>query len=235
MHQTFDSDLVLPKSDCRLFCVPGHRIAVLRRYSNRQIKIGTMYIRGYAIAVAMCFLATSAGAQLARVFNASFEGEPRDATIPRGWHICEEGTTPDILPGPWGVYLEPADGETYVGLITRENGTWESIGQRITEKLEEGGCYHLSLELARSDTYMGYNNPIKLRIWGGDRKCRRTQLIGETERIEHTDWRRYSFNFSPDEDLRYLILEAFHVEGTFSYSGNILVDDISTVKPCGKS
>lgn len=188
-----------------------------------------------ASATMLCLVASPASAQLARVFNASFEGEPRDATVPRGWHICEEGTTPDILPGPWGVYLEPADGETYVGLITRENGTWESIGQRITEKLEEGDCYSISLMLARSETYMGYNNAIKLRIWGGDRKCRRTQLIAQTGLIEHTEWRRYAFSFTPEKNLRYLIIEAFHQEGEFSYSGNILVDDLSTVKPCGKS
>ena len=62
--------------------------------------------------------------------NASFEGEPQDATVPTGWFACELGTTPDILPGFWGVYSESSEGETYLGLITREDGTFESIGQR---------------------------------------------------------------------------------------------------------
>ena len=42
--------------------------------------------------------------------NPSFEGEPKDATTPIGWLECEKGTTPDILPGFWGVYLQPYDG-----------------------------------------------------------------------------------------------------------------------------
>ncbi|MCB0682774.1 MAG: hypothetical protein KDC32_18010, partial [Saprospiraceae bacterium] len=43
--------------------------------------------------------------------NPSFEGdEPQDATVPAGWFPCKEGTTPDILPGVWGVHTEPAEG-----------------------------------------------------------------------------------------------------------------------------
>ena len=43
---------------------------------------------------------------------------------------CEDFTTPDILPGFWGEYNEANHGETYVGMITRANGTYESIGKR---------------------------------------------------------------------------------------------------------
>ena len=48
--------------------------------------------------------------------NASFEDEPQDATMPQGWRGWKKGTTPDILPGSWGVYLEPYDGDSYVDL-----------------------------------------------------------------------------------------------------------------------
>ena len=64
-----------------------------------------------------------AGAQHITILNSSFEGEPADATVPQGWMACQEGTTPDILPGYWGVYTYPANGDTYLGLITRGNGT----------------------------------------------------------------------------------------------------------------
>ena len=102
--------------------------------------------------------------------NASFEGEPQDATVPVGWFPCARGTTPDILPGPWGVTTESSDGDTYVGLITREDGTWESIGQRLKSPVKPRECYTFTLDLAHSDTYSGYNNPLKLRIWGGETK-----------------------------------------------------------------
>ena len=193
-------------------------------------------MRNWVITVVFTALTVVIGsAQLPRVFNASFEGEPRDATIPRGWHKCEDGTTPDILPGPWGVYLEPMDGSSYVGLITRDNGTFESIGQKISAKLEKGNCYFLSLYLARSDTYMGYDRAVKLRIWGGSSKCSRDMLIAETELIEHTEWRKYTFDFTPDRNLRYLIIEAFYSEEPFEHAGNILIDGLSDIQPCGKT
>lgn len=173
--------------------------------------------------------------QPSRMLNASFEGEPRDATIPRGWFTCREGTTPDILPGPWGVYTEASHGETYVGLITRENGSWEAIGQRLTEKLEENKCYEMSLEIARSDTYADYNDPIKLRIWIGGRKCDRSQMILETDFIRNTDWEKLEFQFVPEDDMQYILIEAFYKEGPFSKKGNILLDNVSAILICARS
>jgi hypothetical protein len=178
--------------------------------------------------------ATAVG-QPARLLNPSFEGEPRDATIPRGWYQCEKGTTPDILPGPWGVYLEAEAGETYLGLITRENGSWESIGQRLSKPLEKDECYYFTLSLAHSDAYMGYDQPIMLRIWGGKSKCARTQLLGESERIGSTEWKTYSFDFTAEEKMKYIIIEAYHSDAEFSYRGNILVDNISAIRKCGRT
>ncbi|MBK7335108.1 MAG: carbohydrate binding domain-containing protein [Saprospirales bacterium] len=168
------------------------------------------------------------------LINPSFEGdEPQDATVPAGWHACKEGTTPDILPGVWGVYQEASEGETYVGLITRSDGTWESIGQRLSTPLKAKECYSFSLDLCRAITYAGYNNPIKLRIWGGSEKCVKTQLLAESKFISHTDWETYTYQFVPKGTLHYIILEAFYTEGnTFSHQGNIMIDHIRPIKVC---
>jgi len=178
---------------------------------------------------------TTVCAQPPRLLNPSFEGEPRDATIPRGWYDCEKGTTPDILPGPWGVYLEAEAGETYLGLITRENGSWESIGQRLSKPLEKSECYYFTVSLAHSDAYMGYDQPIKLRIWGGKNKCTRTQLLGESGLIEHNEWETYSFDFTAEEKMKYIIVEAYHSDAEYSHRGNILVDNISPILKCGRT
>ena len=167
--------------------------------------------------------------------NNSFEGEPQDATVPHGWFPCEEGTTPDILPGPWGVYLEPYEGDTYVGLITRDNGTWESIGQRLKDKLEKDQCYKFSLSLAHSASYSGYNGVIKLRIWGGKDKCDKMQVIAESEFIDHLDWKKYHFQFKPEKPIQYIIVEAFYSEKRFSFRGNILLDFITPIVFCNRT
>jgi len=182
------------------------------------------------------FLATMQGmSQNIELSNSSFEGEPRDATVPQGWMACKEGTTPDILPGYWGVYNEPSDGDTYVGLITRSNNTWEVIGQRLPATLEKGTCYSWSLDLAHSDTYSGYNGPLKVRIWISKSKCGRDQLIYESPLIEHLDWQTYHFKFKPASDCRYIMIEAFHSESDFSYEGNILIDRLRSIKGCSKA
>ncbi len=166
--------------------------------------------------------------------NPSFEDTPSDATTPMGWLECEEFTTPDILPGYWGVYTEPSEGETYVGMITRENGTFESIGQRLSATLRQDECYSFTLDLAHSLGYTGYNKPIKLRIWVGRSRCETQQMIFESPLIDEIEWKNYEVEFRPETDVRYILLEAFHQEGRFSHKANILIDNISTIESCNR-
>lgn len=166
--------------------------------------------------------------------NASFEGTPQDAMVPVGWFPCERGTTPDILPGPWGVYQEASEGETFVGLITREDGSFESIGQRLKSTLSIDKCYEFTLDLAHSNTYNGYTGAIKLRIWGGTVKCEKRQVLLESKFIEHADWETYKVEFRPEMPINYILIEAYYKDGRFSHKGNILIDNISAIKKCAR-
>jgi Carbohydrate binding domain len=178
----------------------------------------------------------SAGVAQIVLDNSSFEGEPQDATTPMGWQPCEAGTTPDILPGFWGVKEEPYEGNSYLGLITRENGTWESIGQRTSSTILKDGCYQFTLMLAHSKDYAMYNKPIKLRIWGGVTACAKHQLLGESNFINHTNWKKYEFKFRAETDINYIIFEAHYMDGIyFFYKGNILIDDCSVIEQCDRA
>ena len=192
-------------------------------------------MRNILFLIVFSFGLSNAFGQIIYLNNASFEGEPQDATMPVSWFACTPETTPDILPGPWGVYTEASEGDTFVGLITRENGSWESIGQRLPEPLKKGECYAFSIDLAHSATYAGYNKPLKLRIWGGRRKCDHTQLLFESPVIENADWTTFPISFFADKTLNYISLEAFYQEGAFSYRGNILLDNISAIKRCARA
>jgi hypothetical protein len=75
-----------------------------------------MYMKSFCLRLSLnlsLLLSLSLKAQTIELFNPSFEEEAQDATTPQGWSACKEGTTPDILPGFWGVYTMPSDGETY--------------------------------------------------------------------------------------------------------------------------
>ncbi len=166
--------------------------------------------------------------------NASFEGEPMDASVPIGWFPCNDRTTPDILPGPWGVFLEASEGETFVGLITREDGSFETIGQRLKEPLRAGECYLFTLDVGHSNTYAGnrYAGPLKLRVYIGPVKASKAQLIYESDFIEEEEWTTVAIKFNPQNDAHFIRMEAFYSEGPFSYRGNILIDNISPIKRC---
>jgi hypothetical protein len=169
------------------------------------------------------------------VLNPSFEDQPSDATVPQGWFPCEEFTTPDILPGYWGVYNEPREGNTYVGLIVRENNTWESIGQKLSKPLGQGGCYIFSIDLAHSFIYAGYNQSIQLRIWLGDNICQKGQLIYESPVLDNEEWKKYTIEFQPESNYKYIILEAYHKSTNQQIKGNLLMDNMSSIKICGRA
>lgn len=173
-----------------------------------------------------------------RVFyftNGSFEGELQDAVVPIGWNGCELGTTPDLLPGAWGVYQEASDGDSYVGLITRSDGSWESIGQRLSQSLKQLECYKFTVDLSRSKTYADYNKPVRLMIWGGTGRCEKEQLLFSSGLIDHTYWKTYEVKFRVKVPINYIIFEAYFEEEGNHVRGNILMDNLSPMIMCPRA
>ena len=119
--------------------------------------------------------------------------------------------------------------------ITRENGTWESITQRLTRTINRGDCYTFTLDLAHGVTYSGYNQTLKLRIWGSTNKCTKNQLLFESPLIDHPEWRPYRVEFTAKQPVRYILIEAFYQEGSFRRKGNILIDNLSPLRWCPRA
>ncbi len=197
-------------------------------------KLKKGYIVNFLICIFSLFFFARSQAQIF-LQNPSFEDTPADATTPQGWMPCAPYTTPDIFPGYWGVYNEATEGETFVGLITREDGSFESISTRLSKNLEAGKCYSFSIDLAHSKTYAGYNGAIKLKIYVGAEKCSREQLIYETDIIKHPEWKTYLIEFFPEKDVRYIHIEASYTKKRFSHKGNMLLDNISPFINCNKA
>lgn len=184
--------------------------------------------------------------------NPSFEGVAGEGAIkgqlPKGWTDCgfPGETVPDVHPkggdGAFQVTQLPTHGNTYIGMVVRENDTWEMVSQRLNSPLEAGNCYTFSISLARSILYVSpsrldgelknYTKPIKLRIWGGNGYCAREELLDESPLISGSVWREYNFRFEPKQNYSYIVFEAFYNTPTpFPYNGNILLDNASTINP----
>jgi outer membrane protein OmpA-like peptidoglycan-associated protein len=184
--------------------------------------------------------------------NPSFEGPPADGTLdgslPVGWYDCgfPGETVPDVHPqadgGFFQVFKEAHHESSYMGMVVRENDTWEMISQRLSSALKSGKCYEFSIFLARSEIYLSpsrlnsekvnYATPAKLRIWGGAGFCNRNELLAESSLIVNTRWLEYNFRFEPKQNHTHIVFEAFYKTPTpFPYNGNILLDNASAIIP----
>ena len=188
------------------------------------------------------------------LINPSFEGKPRMGTnnyaiptpMPKGWRDCgifsfPNETPPDIHPNNfWDNTTAPYHGETYLGMVVRNNETWESVSQRLDSLLRKDVCYDFTVNLVRSRNYwspsrlepdkdFNYRTPAVLRIWGGTGYCDKTQLLGESSPVDHDTWKTYKFTIKPKTNYRYITIEAFYKTPTLEpYNGHILIDNFST-------
>lgn len=180
-----------------------------------------------------------------QLFNPSFEDYPRAARVPVGWRDCgfpRESPADTHPSGEFEVTKAPSDGNTYLGMVVRDNDTWERVAQQLSTPLQRGKCYSFSLNLCRSELYVSqsretgiranYVQPIKLVIWGGDGFCSKKEQLGESPLIANTSWQPFAFKFEPKQTHTHITLEAFYKTPVlFPYNGNILIDNASDIIP----
>jgi len=174
-----------------------------------------------------------------------FRGADQGSGI-RGWFDCgvinfPQETPPDIHPvNFWGNTKAAQHGGTYLGMVTRDNDTYESVSQKLSSKLIAGECYEFSVYLSQSKNYLSntrttgqldnYTEPAVLRIWGGFGYCDTRELLGESAPVKHSPWKRYDFKFTPSVDVSSFTIEAFYkVPVLFPYNGHVLVDNMSAI------
>ena len=180
-----------------------------------------------------------------RLINPSFEDYPRAERVPHGWRDCgfPGESAPDTHPsGAFDVIKYPSDGNTYLGMVVRDNDTWERVSQHLSSPIQSGTCYSFSLNLSRSELYVSasretgtranYVQPIKLVIWGGDGHCAKRERLAESPLVANTSWQPYVFKFEPKLSHTHITLEAFYKTPVlFPYNANILVDNASDIAP----
>lgn len=208
-------------------------------------------MRTATLAFILCLALSAALAQPAAPIalnNPSFEDKPAHSRIPYAWENCgfEDESPPDTHPsGEFGVTKKAAGGETYLGMVVRDNDSWECAGQPLPSPLLADTCYRLSFKACRSETYQSlsrafrqpanYDTPAVLRIWGGyaDKEKDGFEMLAETEPVANTDWQEYALTFRATAPFDYLYVEAYFDQGRpYPYNGNVLVDELSDIVPC---
>jgi outer membrane protein OmpA-like peptidoglycan-associated protein len=181
--------------------------------------------------------------------NPSFEDIPGSGKTPTGWYNCgwQEESPPDVQPGQFAVTKPPSHGNSYLGLVVRDNETWEGVAQRLSRSLEKDHCYEFTMDICRAELYLStsqltkqeanYITPAKLRVYGGTGYCSKAELLYETTLITNTRWLGHTFKLSPKNgNYQYIFFEAYYKTPVlFPYNGNILLDNASAIKTvvCG--
>ncbi|MEP7265992.1 MAG: OmpA family protein [Saprospiraceae bacterium] len=217
------------------------------------------FIGIYSFCFIFCSLQISAqvdgSAVTIHLINPSFEDSPKQSSPPMGWTDCgfQGESAPDVHPNNFWEVSKPAfNGKTYMGMVVRHNDTWERVSQMLEKPMLGGVCYDFSIYLSSSSTYKSMTNdrdkipglilrgdtmynfdvPAVLRIWGGNISCGRSELLAESDPIDHLDWKPYNFRLKPKTNYKYIMLEAFFKTPVlFPYNGNILLDNASDLVP----
>ena len=175
--------------------------------------------------------------------NHSFEVDETMAGVtPRGWIDLglKSETPPDIQPGFFGVTSPAQDGKRYVGLVVRDNNTWEGVGQKLEGYLRKDSAYTFSVYLTRSQQYISatktstehvnYNAPTILKIWGYNTTTQKEELLAASTAVSHSEWIKYSFTLQPATgDFDELDLVAYYAPGFENKNGNLLIDNCSSI------
>lgn len=174
--------------------------------------------------------------------NPGFESERGAGMVPEGWENMgpSDETPPDTQPGWFKVELEPAEGNTYLGLVVRERNTWEGVGQELDGWLRKDSTYTFSLYLNRSNSYMSplaggggpvsFVSPTILKIWGYNTINGKDELLAESLPPGHSNWVKYEFTFTPrNRDYNEIDLMAYYAPGFEQTNGNLLIDNCSDI------
>jgi hypothetical protein len=184
-------------------------------------------------------------AKVIRLENPSLEGLIGNSRVPEDW--CDCGfvgeSSPDTQPFNYGVKERAIDGNTYLGLVVRDNNTWERIGQKLRRKLVQNVVYSFSFFAYVSEKYesqsrktgqaANYNKPVIIRIWGGNGFCQKDELLVETKAIDnYSNWKQIEVQFTPKRTHPFITIEAYYdVSVEYPYNGNVLIDNLSDIVP----
>lgn len=187
--------------------------------------------------------------------NPSFEDIPRQGgagyPVPiSGWsdiNLFTQQSPPDIHgmgTNYWKVTTAPYDGNTFLGLCIRPNGSHEGVYQNLTVPIEQGAAYKMTMFLCQDPGFASpigpsktrevelvkFNHPARVRIWGSF-EGEYGELLSESKPIDHSDWREYEFDLYPTQGYPSLILEVyFQNESLKSVAGHVLIDKVKLFK-----
>ncbi|MBR9920905.1 MAG: hypothetical protein GYB31_08695 [Bacteroidetes bacterium] len=181
------------------------------------------------------------------LFNPDFEESPAGAsTTPEGWIHCgfPRATPPDVhgMNTQFAMVADdPKFGEQYVGLVARDNNTWEDLGQKLEFPLEANKWHFLSFYAKKADIYrsrsqatgreINLDGPLVMLIYGSSEACAQEEMLAVTPVLDYGDWTKVSVSFVPTKAYDYFWFEVHYDDPEAEpYNGNVLLDNFSPIQ-----
>ena len=183
------------------------------------------------------------------VMNKGFECDIKDTRNFQDlkyWHDCHffaRRSPPDInfkYSSHWNNTIDPIEGNSYVSMVIRDDGTYEGIYQNLVTPLKKGETYKFSIMLCTSPLYespinsdirnvYSFNGPIVLEVFGQDEKTEEYIFLDTTGEIKNHIWKEYTLSFKPNQDYDILLLRAYYTDESHPVNCNLLMDDMSDI------
>jgi len=197
----------------------------------------------FTISFLSCTGLTS-GQQVFDLANPSFEwNSSGPGQTPRGWINIGSTTEtpPDIQPGVFEVRTPARHGKYYLGMVTRDIGTWEGIAQKVEGWLKKDSAYTFSVWIAQSKQYISlskktqneqnYDGPTVLNIIGFNTATKQEQVLGQSAVISSARWEKYFFTLYPTTaNFDEIDLVAYYADENEKTNGHLLLDNCSEIR-----
>lgn len=143
----------------------------------------------------------------------------------------------------FSVNHSPVSGKYFIGMVTREDGSFEMIYQPLTQPLIKDTKYFFSVFIATSPTLVSglkkekklrlFTNGALLKVLGVDSSTKESETLAQSSIINHEHWIKYDFRLMPNSnyDMIALMIDFPLDENNEMIigNGNILIDHCSDI------
>jgi len=191
------------------------------------------------------------------VRNSSFEVQNNEVNFPefdsKFWYDCGAEEFPQETPpeirnaesGMWGFSSKATEGNNYILMVTRRNGSKESISQRLNTRLKKNSCYEFYLDLKTAESFwsgsrdhmgdvddlqLSYTDEACLHISLSNYLCNENQVIFESEPVENINWKSNKVLFKAEENFKFIKFSADQCGYNDIGNGNLLLDNINNFR-----
>lgn len=139
----------------------------------------------------------------------------------------------------FGVNKSAKHGGRFISMVTRIEGSYESISQKLDKDLIKNQTYLIGFYCALAERYYSpyppnehsksFVNAVKINVFLANSNFERDQLIYSSGSNDNFEWKEHVIEFIPDNNFQYIIFEVDFEEGSEPYRGHILLDNVSDI------